>query len=170
MLPVPAGSRERRLLHSPRCIDPHTLLPTGTPILLANDTHGRLEWERAPAAAPRQPRLCSSPLVHPFPSAGSRGKWRLLGAPGRLWPCWGCTCGSGHEERGGAAFPRVLAAWECCASPEAGTSSPAVSLVRALSACVPSDQTGQFSQFQSMGNRNAVVCVQGEPFSLPPLG
>lgn len=35
--------------------------------------------------------------------------------------------------------------------------------------CVPSHQLGLFSQFQSMGNSNAVVCVQhvsGFPFPL----
>lgn len=63
----------------------------------------------------------------------------------------------------------VLAAWEYCSSQKPGTSSPAVSLVRALAVCVPSDQPGLFSQFQSMGNRNAVVCIQlCERFPLPP--
>lgn len=56
-------------------------------------------------------------------------------------------CGSGDEGRGGVAFPMVPAAWERRASRRAGASSPAVSLVRALAVCVPSDQPGLFSQF-----------------------
>lgn len=99
----------------------------------------------------------------------SSAKQQLPGAPSQLWLCWELHVWLwGHA---GVAFPMVLAAWEHCASQKAGTSSPAVSLVRALAVCVPSDQPGLFSQFQSMGNRNAVVCIQlCEQFPLPASG
>lgn len=122
---------------------------------------GTVGWDRAPGAAPAQPGLCLQPF-----RAGSRGQ-------GRLWLCWelhvwlwasGTWWGSfshGAGSLGVLSFPRGR-----------DTSSPVLSLERApcVCVCVPSDQPGQFSQFQSMGNRNAVLCVQREPFPLPRSG
>lgn len=120
---------------------------------------GTVGWDRAPGAAPAQPGLCLQPF-----RAGSRGQ-------GRLWLCWelhvwlwasGTWWGSfshGAGSLGVLSFPRGR-----------DTSSPVLSLERAPCVCVPSDQPGQFSQFQSMGNRNAVLCVQREPFPLPRSG
>lgn len=179
MLPAQPGSSglgggKAPLCHAPSCTD---LMPEMTHThSFPQETHfggkrhpSQALWNGNVPLSLLQPSLGSapSPWCIPAPTADSRsrGKWRGPGAPGRCGFAGSCTCGSGDEERGGVAFPMVPAAWECCAAPEAGTS-----LVRALSACVPSDQPGQFSQFQSMGNRNAVVCVQREPIPLPPSG
>lgn len=81
-------------------------------------------WQTTPIAGTPVRECAPSPFVHHFPVCWQQG----AEGSGGCGIAGSRTCGSGDEERGGAAFPMVPAAWECCASPEAGTSSPVHSL------------------------------------------
>lgn len=119
------------------------LLPPGSCISVVSDTrcrHSRTEscpvpcfhpaWALPPALA------CVTCLASVSPSAWQERAVRRRRVLQPAVPLLGAhTCGSGDEGRAGAPFPLVLAAWERCASPKAGTSSPAVSLARTLTVC-----------------------------------